>query len=654
MRHRGAPSPPAGDEAATIAADCAVVVGDGASGIGTAPAPAAVLFRHGRYSNDTNPLFADAASPGAVFPTPPHLCGPIVVPVLISRSHSLPYLECLRHLAARGYRVVALADSRNEPWVRKAYGDGAGGGGADESGPAKQGGKGPGGKGPGAGGGATFADAAADHAPRDPCLAPFEVELVPPELTAQLWADLHLQVRDVAEHGDDPASLAALMGRMGSDFSRALYAWMKRRLAELRPSLVVVDVFYGVAADVCDELGLAYVATTSGLIPGLADAPWTRPLYTTNGDMTTLDMTLGQRLWAATVEPARLLRAALPAIREGERVRRALGVTAPKAHLADPSQRFRGRLTLVNCFFGHDVARPLPPNVRLIGPVRSSGAATAADQGLRGEFASFVEALGGDRAKIALLSFGQNCALTTARMVAIAGGLRRLIARGVIDGAVWSVSMTPEETLREAGLLEEEEGEGEGEGEGAGASSPSRHQRGRILVRAWVPQKALLEHPAVRVFASHGGTESCGEAFYAGKPVLSVPHFSDQPRNSRLIERAGAGVFLSKRALTPESVEQALERVVADPSFSRAALRLRALAVSRGRLITEVTADELEFLLHYGDDHLQQIGLEMGWVKRNNVDLWLAGLGVCAVAGAAVVGAVAAVAGARRGGRSAA
>jgi hypothetical protein len=555
-------------------------------------APAARAFRSGLYSPDTDHVFADAASPSAIFPTPPPEAGPIVVPVLISRSHSLPYLECLRHLAARGYRVVALVDARNEPWMTRAYGSAfqASGG---------------------------------------------SVELIPPELTATLWGDMEQQVVDVAEYGDDPASLAALMGRMGSDFTRALYAWMKRRLAELQPSLLVLDMFYGFAADIADELDLNYVATTSGLIPGLADAPWTRPLYTTQGEATTLGMSLAARLYASTVEPARMLRAALPALREARRVRKEVGVSAPKAALADPAARFRGRLTLVNTFFGHECARQLPPNVRLIGPVRSSGAASSADQGLQGEFASFVESLGGDNAKIALLSFGQNCALTAPRLRALLGGLKRLIDRGVLDGAVWSLSMTPEETLVAAGFRE-----------------PGAVPETQILVRPWVPQKALLEHRAVRVFVSHGGTESSSEAFYAGKPVCSVPHFSDQPRNSRLIEDAGAGIFLSKRALTPEIVEQALERIVGGEgddaeaaSFRAAAARLRALAVSRGRLSTEVAADELEFLLHYGDAHLQQIGVEqMGWLKRNNVDLWLAGVGVCAAAGVAGVAALSAIA----------
>jgi glucuronosyltransferase/2-hydroxyacylsphingosine 1-beta-galactosyltransferase len=340
-------------------------------------------------------------------------------------------------------------------------------------------------------------------------------------------------------------------------------------------------------------------------------------------------MSLLARLAAATVEPARLALAALPVLREARRVRRELGVTAPRASAAAPSARFRHRLTLVNTFFGHESPRPLPPYVRLIGPVRSQGAASGPPR-LEGEFAAFVDRLGGDGARLVLLSFGQNCALTPPRLRALLGGLKRLLARGAVDGAVWSVSMTPEAWLVEAGLRE------------PGALPDT------VLVAPWVPQKLLLESKAVRAFVSHGGAESCGEAFLSATPVLSVPHFSDQPRNSVLIQEAGAGLVLSKRALTPESVERALGRLVAEPSFASAARRLRALAVSRGRLATERAADEVEFVLHHGDGHLRPAGDGMSWLKRNDVDLYLA-MAAVGVAAAGAAGALAGAVAARRG-----
>lgn len=498
-----------------------------------------------------------------------------------NQNDSVPYLEVLRHLAARGYRVIAQVDTRNEPWVRRAYEPGG-----------------------------------------------IEVELIPPELTAALWADFETRVDDVAENGDRPWELAAVMGSMGTDFSRALYAWTKKRAQELQASLFVIDVFYGHAADACDELGIPYVATTSGLTPGMADAPWVRPLYTERGEATTLNMSLLQRLKAATVDQARTVAAALPAVRDAAAARKELGVTAPKAALGLPADRFRGRVTLVNTFFDHMTPRPLPPWVRLIGPVRSCGAATGASE-LEGEFRAFVDRHGGAKARLVVLSFGQNCVLSPARLRALLGGIRRLLDRGVIDGAIWSTSLTSEGHFAEAGFREPGALPGED----------------RLLLRPWIPQKLLLAHPAVRVFVSHGGTESCGEAFWSATPTVNVPHFSDQPCNSVGIQEAGAGLVLYKRELSPERVEAAIARVVSDPSFAAAARRMRALAVSRGRLATEAAADELEYVLHHGDGHLQQADGRMPWVKRTNLDLYLA---MAAVAGAAGVAGAALVVGAAR------
>jgi UDP:flavonoid glycosyltransferase YjiC (YdhE family) len=580
LERDGGSRPPRPQAAAPARAPAATSKPPSAPGsvAGSQQQPAKVI-RHQSYA-DLCHVYSDTTGDGAVFPKNPQECGPVVCPVLISRSHSLPYLEVLRHLAARGYTVLILVDNRNAEWVERAYGD------------------------------------------------VFSIERIPSKLTETLWADLDAKIHEVAEHGDKPATMARLLGSLGSDFAKALYSWTKKYVSEMetqqnKPSLFVVDMFYNFVADLCDELSIPFVATSSGLVPGMADTPWTRPLYTTDGYPTTLRMSLLARLHAAVVEPAVMIGAALPALRAGARVRRELGVTAPRAAQANPADRFRGRLSLINTFFGHETPRPLPATVRLIGPVRSHGAASAATR-LEGEFEEFVEAHGGSEGKIVLLSFGQNCSVSTDRLRSLLGGLKRLLERRIIDGAVWSVSLTPEQSLVDAGLRDPNQ-------------TPSS-----ILIKSWVPQKALLEHPAVRVFVSHGGTESSSEAFFAGKPVLSVPHFSDQPHNSRLIEEAGAGLFLSKRALSPEKVERALERIIAEPSFALSARRLRALAISSGRLATERAADELEYILHYGDGHLQPQGDQMSWVKRNNLDLYLAmaAIGVGAVAGGAALAGV--------------
>ena len=49
-----------------------------------------------------------------------------------------------------------------------------------------------------------------------------------------------------------------------------------------------------------------------------------------------------------------------------------------------------------------------------------------------------------------------------------------------------------------------------------------------IRTYKWLPQQALLQHPKVKLFISHGGYGSKIESFCAGTPILFVPRFAEQ------------------------------------------------------------------------------------------------------------------------------
>lgn len=100
----------------------------------------------------------------------------------------------------------------------------------------------------------------------------------------------------------------------------------------------------------------------------------------------------------------------------------------------------------------------------------------------------------------------------------------------------------------------------------------------RTVLRSRVPQVALLARS--RAFVSHGGLNSVTEALWHGVPLVLLPQAADQPLNADRIERLGAGLWV--RDPTAATIRSAVERVLADPSYTRAARalgdRLRASA----------------------------------------------------------------------------
>jgi MGT family glycosyltransferase len=86
---------------------------------------------------------------------------------------------------------------------------------------------------------------------------------------------------------------------------------------------------------------------------------------------------------------------------------------------------------------------------------------------------------------------------------------------------------------------------------------------GNPVVVSYAPQLALLERASAAV--SHGGANSVMEAMDHGVPMLLIPICNDQPVQAHFLVKAGAGLSLERARLTPESVRDALRKLL-DPA----------------------------------------------------------------------------------------
>jgi len=93
-----------------------------------------------------------------------------------------------------------------------------------------------------------------------------------------------------------------------------------------------------------------------------------------------------------------------------------------------------------------------------------------------------------------------------------------------------------------------------------------------VSVQRWVCQSAVL--PFCAVVVSHAGSGTFLGALAHGLPQLCLPQAADQFRNSQAAVETGAGLMLHPDHATPAAVADAVQRLLTEESFRRAALVL--------------------------------------------------------------------------------
>jgi UDP:flavonoid glycosyltransferase YjiC (YdhE family) len=98
-------------------------------------------------------------------------------------------------------------------------------------------------------------------------------------------------------------------------------------------------------------------------------------------------------------------------------------------------------------------------------------------------------------------------------------------------------------------------------------------QPANIQIARYIPQSVVLPYCAALV--SHGGSGSVIGALAHGLPMVLMPMGADQPYNATRCAELGIARVLDAVEARPETVREAVSSVLADPSYRRAAARLR-------------------------------------------------------------------------------
>lgn len=92
---------------------------------------------------------------------------------------------------------------------------------------------------------------------------------------------------------------------------------------------------------------------------------------------------------------------------------------------------------------------------------------------------------------------------------------------------------------------------------------------GTILAVDYAPHRDLF--PRAAVLVHHGGAGTNGQALWAGRPALVVPHAHDQPDNALRATRIGAARSIDARRYSARRATAELDRLLSDPRYANAA-----------------------------------------------------------------------------------
>ncbi|KAJ3274162.1 hypothetical protein HDV01_003445 [Terramyces sp. JEL0728] len=208
--------------------------------------------------------------------------------------------------------------------------------------------------------------------------------------------------------------------------------------------------------------------------------------------------------------------------------------------LTSAQDTVKKHLILTHNVIGFYKARELPTNVIPIGPMISDNVGQ-----LDGELQSQLDRFNKDGISVVYIAFGSAANVTGFIGDRIFEGIKLLLHENPNLAAVWAL----------------------GKSDASSLAVPEEF-RDRLLFKQWVNQRALLAHPATKVFCTHGGIASIHESMYAGVPIVVTGIFGDQFLNAIAAQEAKIGLENKKMEFTPSSLKEKivfLNKEIADP-----------------------------------------------------------------------------------------
>lgn len=130
-----------------------------------------------------------------------------------------------------------------------------------------------------------------------------------------------------------------------------------------------------------------------------------------------------------------------------------------------------------------------------------------------------------------------------------------------------------------------------------------------VMISKWMPQNDILAHPNVKLFITHGGIFGTQEGIHWGVPMLCIPLYGDQHRNTIKSVREGYARSLVFSEFTVDDLVQNIETLIYEPQYKRSALEVSQRFRDNAIHPLEEATFWIEYIIrHRGAKHLKSQG----------------------------------------------
>ncbi|KAL6435036.1 hypothetical protein ACFW04_005264 [Cataglyphis niger] len=102
------------------------------------------------------------------------------------------------------------------------------------------------------------------------------------------------------------------------------------------------------------------------------------------------------------------------------------------------------------------------------------------------------------------------------------------------------------------------------------------HKMDNVMIRKWLPQFDVMNHPNIKCYLGHGGLLGVSEAVYVGLPMILIPMYGDQFHNTAAVKTRGTAVELAFNDLSEQSLRDALDTCFNNTSRGASLIRSAA------------------------------------------------------------------------------